>query len=545
MTDFTSFDASSHPIVKLEDDWNNLLAHGLVKASKFIVRVNGSYYECIKGDGTTAGTIVYGGADNAGSTDGTDPDAVLQAAVDNLTSGRTYYEKVTVHGSYSLSTAWTIPSYTILDLYQAVLTIDANANCNIIENNDSAGGNTNIMVLGGILDGNKANQTTPGTDDLRGILINNTDDVIIKDLYVHDAYVHGIEIKDGSRIWIDKCRSDDNGSVGGSDGYGFVADRSTGTRRYIYWSNCFAENNYGHGYHWKHDTKYCMAVNCHAEDNNEVGFLVGQDVQFTTVANCTSFSNTINGFNFTQSYDNAFIGCMSDSEADNGIQVGTSASRNIIQGCTVYNSGGHGITVGTSTICVVSGCRSHENQYAGIRLNNANDCTVTGCICWENRDAGGTGEGILVDGTSANNLIIGNRCFDDQGSKTQTYGIRELNTADYNTFIGNDVSGNGTAGMTPPVGANSKVVNNIGWVNAKVGEATMLNTAATVDVNPGFDSTIDFTARRPIIVLTGQHAEVLDVIADVKDADEFTITSQAVTTGDRKIWYQIYDASAV
>ena len=67
----------------------------------------------------------------------------------------------------------------------------------------------------------------------------------------------------------------------------------------------------------------------------------------------------------------------------------------------------------------------------------------------------------------------------------------------------------------------------------------MTNGTATVDVNPSFHAIIDFTAAEPVVTLSGQHAEVLDVIWAVKDADEITITSQAVTTGDRKVNYYI------
>lgn len=78
MADFQAFDATTHPIVKLEDDWNNLLAHGLVKPASYVVHLNGSYYEAING---STGLISYGGADNAGAADGTDAKAVLQAAI--------------------------------------------------------------------------------------------------------------------------------------------------------------------------------------------------------------------------------------------------------------------------------------------------------------------------------------------------------------------------------------------------------------------------------------------------------------------------------
>jgi hypothetical protein len=87
MADFLPFNASTHTRIELEDDYNNILKHGLEKPSNYLFRVNGSYYEALLGStATDCGTIAFGGADNAGSADGTDADAVYQAAIDDLES---------------------------------------------------------------------------------------------------------------------------------------------------------------------------------------------------------------------------------------------------------------------------------------------------------------------------------------------------------------------------------------------------------------------------------------------------------------------------
>lgn len=87
MVDFLPYNAASHPIVKLSDDWNNLLDHGLEKEVSYIVRKNGSYYEAIRGGTATgAGKIVFGGVGNVGSVNGSLFASVLQACIDNLTA---------------------------------------------------------------------------------------------------------------------------------------------------------------------------------------------------------------------------------------------------------------------------------------------------------------------------------------------------------------------------------------------------------------------------------------------------------------------------
>ena len=61
-------------------------------------------------------------------------------------------------GNLTLSTI-TIPSYTVLDLYGARIFQANTTNLNMFKNSDFTGGNTQIEIFGGILDGNKAGQT--------------------------------------------------------------------------------------------------------------------------------------------------------------------------------------------------------------------------------------------------------------------------------------------------------------------------------------------------------------------------------------------------
>jgi hypothetical protein len=95
MVDFAPYNAGTHPNVKVNDDYNNLLDHGLEKTASFIIRKNGVYYEAIQGGGASgAGTIVYGGAGNAGSTNGTSAAAVINAAL-AVATGRVYLQAAT------------------------------------------------------------------------------------------------------------------------------------------------------------------------------------------------------------------------------------------------------------------------------------------------------------------------------------------------------------------------------------------------------------------------------------------------------------------
>lgn len=85
---------------KLIDNQNYFIDHAFEKPASYIVRVNGSYYEAID---SSIGKIDYGGSGNAGGIDGTDASAVIQAALNNLTSGRTWQEKVLLKGDIDLN----------------------------------------------------------------------------------------------------------------------------------------------------------------------------------------------------------------------------------------------------------------------------------------------------------------------------------------------------------------------------------------------------------------------------------------------------------
>jgi hypothetical protein len=86
-----------------ENDWNTLLDHGLEKPASYIVRINGNYYEAIQGGTSSgAGTIAYGGADNAGSASGTDCAAVLNATIAACSQGDTIFVR---SGDYTLTSS--------------------------------------------------------------------------------------------------------------------------------------------------------------------------------------------------------------------------------------------------------------------------------------------------------------------------------------------------------------------------------------------------------------------------------------------------------
>lgn len=147
-----------------------------------------------------------------------------------------------------------------------------------------------------------------------------------------------------------------------------------------------------------------------------------------------------------------------------GIYAGTTTTYShpgfVITGNRLKEAGGiygHNLRGATVANNVVDGA-----YYAGIWFRGFQDGSITGNVV-KNSGQGavaGYDDGILLDDGnktvtgSINNAITGNRCYDDQGSKTQDYGIKTTGSANYNVVTGNNVRGNKTGGLSL-AGANN------------------------------------------------------------------------------------------
>jgi len=104
------------------------------------------------------------------------------------------------------------------------------------------------------------------------------------------------------------------------------------------------------------------------------------------------------------------------------------------------------------------------NDNNGINLNQAVGNRISGNLCVNNSQVAGESGIALWNPTGGvpctDNVLAGNICTDDQVTKTQDYGIRELADADYNIIHGNNCRGNAIAGITT-VGVNTLVADNI------------------------------------------------------------------------------------
>ena len=92
---------------------------------------------------------------------GKDCAKVIQSALNSLTDGRTWKEKVVLKGNFVIDKTILVPSYTILEIHGRIRQAD-NANLEALVANQHwkgwKGTNTHIDIVGGIFDSNYANQ---------------------------------------------------------------------------------------------------------------------------------------------------------------------------------------------------------------------------------------------------------------------------------------------------------------------------------------------------------------------------------------------------
>ncbi len=162
------------------------------------------------------------------------------------------------------------------------------------------------------------------------------------------------------------------------------------------------------------------------------------------------------------------------------------ASNNICEGSTA----GGGLHINGSDKLLISDNFFENNYYEGVRFQYDNsDVVVSDNMIFNNEQIGsGTRGGIRLLNTVNNITITGNRCGDNQGSKTQNYGIEAASATCTNVLIANnDVTGNKTGGINPASGCT--IINNLGYLTENYDTTYIANGDTTKVVTHGLATT--------------------------------------------------------
>lgn len=345
-------------------------------------------------------------------------DTVIENAMNGLTLGRTWKETVKVLGSFLLTDEISIPSYVSLDLSDATLKTANSTSINILQNS----GDVEIEVVGGNLDGNKANNPVGGNPDLQnGIRFVSITSLRLENVNVTNCPYDGVYLNSISVFSSDKI------IISGSGRYGFVSyDCYNGTYSDF---DVSGGNNTGFATSGGSVLKLISGFS-HNNNGHGFGFLTSQNM---TVVACDSSGNTgtSDGF-FIAGCDNAVLDstCSAAKNGRNGVSL-EECQNCIVEG--IYNSN------------VDCGVALYENGPVVVQTCRYNTISVT--------TNGNGGDGINLN-PSAYNFVIGNYLM-----LNADYGIHELGASDYNFFTSNYYLSN-TNGTIVLAGANSNSTNN-------------------------------------------------------------------------------------
>jgi parallel beta-helix repeat protein len=291
------------------------------------------------------------------------------------------------------------------------------------------------------IDGNAANNATPGGEGNPGIYFEEACDSTVRDCRIYDCFLNCISILSGSRNKIlHNTLTDSDEGVRINVGDDNLVD-----------GNTVLDNAWG-------ITIYNNANPATPARRNKI--------VNNYVAGCTGTAGelglggiaAVGGAEYTLIDNNFVEDCYGRGIEAFNLSTGTIISNNTIKN-TGLISGGAGIDLAPDDYLKVINNTIVGCGGAGIFLSGGHHCIIQGNHCINNSQnadiratGGGCGITINYDTTCNYNLVIGNYCIDDQVSKTQDYGIREWQGAAgdylYNSYVGNFTQGNITAGIS-------------------------------------------------------------------------------------------------
>jgi Pectate lyase superfamily protein/Right handed beta helix region len=363
------------------------------------------------------------------------------------------------------------------------------ANTNVITYGTSSVA-TDVTIADLTVDGNKANQTA--TSD--GIVCNSAVRPIISNVRIVNAWRRGINFFGCTDPVVFGCELQSCGDAL-SGGLGSLAADTTTVRARII--NNHIETPGFHGIAVA-GTGCVISGNTIRNPGNSGGIGIAiagstdcivADNYITsaiTTGNCIDIGDSVNG----TIRGNVCVGGRTGIDWDSGANAGR-GNRNTLVGNIIHGSALNGIgaagnvAAGNGTDATIIG--NYISGYAsnGIAIDGITNGVIVGNTV---KSPTAANPGIVFRSTnkaSTGFLVSGNRCYDDQGSPLQTYGIQSLGTCDFLTITGNDVRGNVTAGMSL-VGSNNKVRNNTGYATEAGGTSTQTPGAvATVNIAHG------------------------------------------------------------
>lgn len=385
--------------------------------------------------------VYYARNGKTGELEFSDKDAniVIQSVQKVLTIGRTWKETIAIKGYFPLRDSINVESHTLLDLRGASLRLDNAVHKSIIQNIDLSG-NTDIDIVGGVLDGNKAYQTEVPqiTAIIHGVKLLRCSDCSVVGVHIKNVYTNGIS------LYPTTCRCKILGNT--LEGCGInaiVAENAS--------QNNIISGNVINGV----DVEHGIVLSNDSSFNNVVG---------NVILNTGKSGIVISPHDSHPSTNNVIKGNIIKNPRYHGIvsltESGVGNHANIVIGNQIHSSGLYGIVFDATKRDTIQSNQIVSSNCDGVRIINGSKVVVNGNTCVNNsRTRAGTYHGIIVN-NSIDCIVEGNICYDDQSPKTQGFGICESGTSNYNIIIGNHLKDNLIKGMST-VGTHDEIGYNI------------------------------------------------------------------------------------
>ncbi len=226
------------------------------------------------------------------------------------------------------------------------------------------------------------------------------------------------------------------------------------------------------------------------------------------------------------------------SNGGNGIEVSGSAALPIFNITTTNNfsarnTGANGINYQYTRGGAISNNVVGSNDENGILVQQSLNILISSNVAKNNDiDNLAAGDGISIDGSS-DILIVTNRAFDDQASKTQNAGVRLTSTVNNTLIAENDLRGNVGDGIVPAGTSNIYRIN-LGYVTENWGATSVANGGTISHGLAGMPDTVQCTTSitAEFCSITGLGATVFTV----------TITKHDGTAGTTQTiyWYAVF-----
>lgn len=181
--------------------------------------------------------------------------------------------------------------------------------------------------------------------------------------------------------------------------------------------------------------------------------------------------------------------------------VSDGATRDVVvKGCIVHSCSKAGTTPGGIFLddvqdAVIESCVIYNNDGQGILLASGNSLTkqvkIRGNTSFNNnQDTGGTRSNIRVGGNCTQVDVVGNHCYDDQGTPTAVYGISVSGTGTSDIRVeGNWLDGNHVTDEIDWAAGAGVLRDNFGHLTENSGTANIASGNTSVTVSHGLGET--------------------------------------------------------